>query len=322
MSRSKHRVLGAGHPRVAELRKLLRQGKAPPHRVLIEGPRAVGEALEHGLVPLTVVVPEGADTVPAVAEVLARIDASSDPLEGHGAEVAEGDGAEAELLVVRPSVFAKLAPAVTPQPMLALFDRPRTRLPVAVGQDDVWLVLIDVGDPGNVGTLIRAADAFGAAGVAVAGGADPWSPKAVRASAGSVLRLPPAEFQQAEHPAQSVLRSLSEAGARIVASDAERGEPHDSGVLEAPLAVVVGSEPRGLDASVGRFADAWCRIEMAGTAESLNVAMAGTLLLHQACRRTRRDFSAGSTQRTLAGDCPRVLKGAAPEVDSGDSDSG
>ncbi len=285
MPQQTYRVLGPGHPRVAELRRVLKRGKAPPGRILIEGPRTVGEALDQGLAPLTVILPEGAGTVPAVAEVFARLGTGVDvappvvglPVAGSAGPSAGGDVA---VLVVRQSVFAKLAPSVTPQPMLALFARPQARLPETVGDDDVWLVLTDVGDPGNTGTLIRAADAFAATGVVVAGGADPWSPKAVRASAGSMLRVPVTEYDAA-----AALRILHSAGARIVAADASRGEPHDSGVLAKPVAVVVGAEPRGLDPSLEPLSDAWCRIDMAGPAESLNVAMAGTLLLHEACRR-------------------------------------
>lgn len=261
MPRPSQRVLGAGHPRTAELRRLLKKPR-PAGQVLIEGPRAAGEALDHGLVPLTVMVPDDAGTAPAVADVLDRLDAAT------------------ELLVMRRSVFDKLARTVTPQPMLALFDRPCGLLPETVGGAEVWLVLAGVGDPGNSGTLIRAAEALGAAGVVAAGGADPWAPKTVRASAGSVLRMPPAE-----RDLHDALRALRSAGARIVAADPHRGELHDSGVLEPPLAIVVGSEPHGLVPAAEPLVDAWCRIDMAGSAESLNVAMAGTLLLHEACRR-------------------------------------
>ena len=114
----------------------------------------------------------------------------------------------------------------------------------------------------------------------VVGGADPWVPKAVRASAGSVLRVPVVAATAA-----AALDALRVAGARIVAADAHNGEPYDSGVLAAgsgPVALVLGSESHGLDPSLP--IDCRVRIPMAGGAESLNVAMAATLLAFETRR--------------------------------------
>ena len=161
--------------------------------------------------------------------------------------------------------------------MLALVAKPQACLPEAVAGDDLVLVLVDVFDPGNVGTIIRTAEACAACCVVVAGGADPWAPKAVRASAGSVLRVPVVQSPDA----RSALGALRAAGARIVAADAHEGDPHDSGVLATgtgPVALVLGSESHGLDRSLDELADSRVRIPMAGGAESLNVAMAATLL--------------------------------------------
>ena len=185
-----------------------------------------------------------------------------------------------EVLVVRDKVFERLAPSVTPQPMLAAAVRPQASIPTFFDVNDFALVLVGIADPGNVGTLIRVADATRAACVVVVGGADPWRPKAVRSSAGSVLRVPVVSGVDAH----DVLRQLRAAGAKIVATDVREGVPHDSGVLDGPLAIVLGSESHGLDRSIGPLVDAWVRIDMPGNAESLNVAMAGTLLAFQASR--------------------------------------
>ncbi|MEZ5168324.1 MAG: RNA methyltransferase [Acidimicrobiales bacterium] len=227
---------------------------------MLEGSRTVGEALAGGHVPTVVIVPESADVDPVLRDL----------------------PSSTEVLVVRDKAFARLAPAVTPQPMLALVPRPVAVVPEPLGPDAVVLVLAGVSDPGNVGTLIRVADAVGTSVVVAVGGADPWGPKVVRSSAGAVLRVPVVMRDSIE----AALAELRAAGAKIVATDVREGEPHDGGALTAPVAIVLGSEPRGLDRSIDPLVDAWIRIDMPGNAESLNVAMAGTLLAYEA-RRTR-----------------------------------
>jgi len=208
---------------------------------------------------MVVTVPESAADDTAVQEVVSRL------------------GSGTEVLVLSERAFDSVAPAVSPQPMLALVGKPRARLPESVSEDDLVLVLVGVSDPGNVGTIIRTAEACGARCVVVAGGADPWSPKAVRASAGSVLRVPVVTASDTG----DALEALRASGARVAAADPSEGEPYDSGVLargSGPVALVLGSEAHGLDPSLLRHVDRWVRIPMAGRAESLNVAMAATLL--------------------------------------------
>ena len=258
-------VLGSKNQRVIELRRLVGRRSSRSPEVLLEGPRTAGEALDAGIGLLTVIVPESGVTAAEVKAVVGRL------------------AAEVELLVVRDHVFSKLAPSVTPQPMLALVPRPRTELPAVAEHGQVVLVLVGVSDPGNVGTLIRVADAVAATAVVVAGGADPWGSKAVRASAGSVLRVPVVSSMEPD----VAVGMLSNRGFRVVATDVNEGEPHDSGVLASPVAIVLGSESHGLDPSIGALVDGWATIVMPGRAESLNVAMAGTLLLYEAVRAVR-----------------------------------
>lgn len=252
-------VFGAQHPRIVELRRLMGRRSSRSTTIVLEGPRTVGEALDAGHLPTAVVVPETAADDGAVVAIDDRLAGSC------------------EWLVVRDHVFDKLAPSVTPQPMLALVPRPSSPLP-PLGAKAVVLVLADVGDPGNVGTLIRAADAVAADAVVVAGGADPWGTKAIRSSAGSVLRVPIVQFSDIT----DAIDALRTAGVRVVGTDVTGGEPFDGGVLTSPVAIVLGSEPHGLDEGIG--VDTWCSIAMPGRTESLNVAMAGTLLLFEARR--------------------------------------
>jgi len=139
------------------------------------------------------------------------------------------------------------------------------------GTRPATLALWRVGDPGNVGTLIRAADAFGA-GVALSQGcADPTGPKALRASMGSIFRVPVAGFD--------------EAAGRRVALVPRGGEPLADVDLGGDVVFVLGAEREGLPEDVLARCDAAATIPLAGGAESLNVAMAGTVALYERARR-------------------------------------
>jgi len=227
--------------------------------VVLEGRRTLSEALAAGIEPSVVVAAQSALDSAPVRDVLARL------------------APRVDVLVLTDRALRSVASSVSPQPLLALVDKPAAAVPGSMAPDDLVLVLAGVADPGNAGTIIRTAEACAACCVVVVGGADPWAPKAVRASAGSVLRVPVAPAADAG----AALRTLRAAGAVIVAADASEGERHDSGVLAAgsgPVALVLGSESRGLEPVVRELADRRVRIPMAGSAESLNVAMAATLL--------------------------------------------
>lgn len=256
--------LGPRNRRVGELRRLVRRRAPGDAAVVLEGPRTVSEALTAGIEASAVAVPESATDDVRVQELLARLSPG------------------VEILVLSDRAFDSVASAVSPQPVLALVDKPRACWPESMAEDDLVLVLVGVSDPGNVGTIIRTAEACAACCVVVVDGADPWAPKAVRASAGSVLRVPVVQASDAV----VVLAELRAAGATIVAADSHDGADHDSGVLAAgqgPVALVLGSESHGLDSSLP--ADRRVRIPMAGETESLNVAMAATLLAFEYRRR-------------------------------------
>ena len=234
--------------------------------VVLEGPRTLSEALATGIKPSVVVAAESAMNAPAVRDLLDRL--------GPGVDV----------LALTDQAFQSVAPTMSPQPMLALVARPQTKLPESLAQGDLVLVLVGVADPGNTGTIIRTAEACAARCVVVVGGADPWAPKVVRASAGSVLRVPVVLASGAD----AALQALRVAGATTVAADPSEGEPYDSGVLlagEGPVALVLGSESHGLAPMLYKLVDRRVRIPMAGATESLNVAMAATLLAFEYRRR-------------------------------------
>ncbi len=258
------------------MRRLLRRRSPGDPTVVLESPRIISEALTAGIAPSLLVTTDSALSSPQVSEILQLTLPDN-------ASNSDRDGSKvSEVLVVTEQAFRSLAPSVNPQPLLALMGRPQAAMPTVLDADDLVLVLVGVADPGNTGTIIRAAEACDARCVVVAGGADPWAPKAVRASAGSILRVPVVQTSATSTTsaaAAAVLAQLRSAGAVIVAADAHKGEDYNSGVLaeaRGPVALVLGSESHGLAA--GLPADQRVRIPLAGNTESLNVAMAATLL--------------------------------------------
>lgn len=210
-----------------------------------------------------------------------RLLASRSQRERQGLFVAEGEDLLAsareagiepvELLVagesVAPEVIRDLSTLGHPARVLAVFRR--DALPS--GARDVTVALWHVADPGNVGTLLRSADAFGA-GIALSPGcADPTGPKAVRASAGAVFRVPLIDF--------------AEVAAPLVALVSRGGTPLAELQLGSRATFVLGAEREGLPDQVLARCDERATIPQPGEAESLNVAMAGTIALYEFVQR-------------------------------------
>jgi RNA methyltransferase, TrmH family len=151
------------------------------------------------------------------------------------------------------------------------------------------LVLVGVSDPGNAGTLLRSAEASGAGFVAFCDGSvDPFGPKCVRSSAGSVLRLAVVR----DGDSADALAACAEHGRRTVGTVVRAGTPYDTLDLRGPVALVLGNEAHGLPPGVAAAVDEAVTIPMAGRAESLNVAMAGTILCFEALRQRRAGATA------------------------------
>lgn len=166
---------------------------------------------------------------------------------------------------------------VSAQGVLAVLEvTPASKLPGAAA---LAVILPRTQDPGNLGTLIRLADAFGAEAVLVGpNGADPFGPKVIRASAGSVFHLPiisDIEFDDAV--AQAHARQMRVVGTGLSASS----RPLSQTVLAGPMAWVFGNEARGLTDAELQACDEVVRIEMNGRAESLNVAAAAAICLYE-----------------------------------------
>jgi RNA methyltransferase, TrmH family len=188
-----------------------------------------------------------------------------------------------------------------PQGIAALFRQPKwgfddilrgAASPEGALSGDAALVVVLAGvqDPGNVGAILRSAEAFGATGaVATRGTADPWSPKAIRASAGSALRLSILRGMAAP----VVLAQLRVAGLRIYVasahaarSDRETGKP--AADLTQPCTIFIGNEGAGLPQEIERSADASLSIPISDSVESLNAGVAASVVLYEAARQRKQ----------------------------------
>jgi RNA methyltransferase, TrmH family len=240
----------------------------------VEGPKLVEEALRSGLEAESLLVSEAGER-----EAGRILDAASDSVAGIP---------RSRVLRTTNKLFEGVSGTEAPQGVAALFRQREW------GFDDILrgageiressplvIVLAAVQDPGNVGTILRSAEAFGATGaVATRGTADPWSPKALRASAGSALRLPllrgmaiPVLFAQLKMAKVKIYAAVS--------APLNNGAKVD---LRDSAAIFVGNESSGVPAEVERAADAIISIPMAAAVESLNAGVAASLVLYEAAR--------------------------------------
>jgi TrmH family RNA methyltransferase len=142
------------------------------------------------------------------------------------------------------------------------------------------VVLSGIQDPGNLGTILRSAEAFGATGIlCLTGTVSRWNSKAMRASAGSVFRLPVLASSESK-----AIQHLREAGIRTVAAMAREAEPLNEFDLTGPIALFIGSEGSGLSSEIAAQCDARITIPCPGPVESLNAAVAASVLLYEASR--------------------------------------
>ena len=196
---------------------------------------------------------------------------------------AQAEGAAqtgARVFDLAPGVLERVADTVTPQPVIAVVAMPSASL-ADLGHATFVVVCVDVRDPGNAGAVIRVADAAGAdAVVCCHGTADPFGPKTVRASAGSVLHVP---VVRAGDPA-GVLHDLARVGLRRFGATSHGGVAYTGADLGSPLALVLGNEASGLPASLDHAIDTRITVPMVGRTESLNVSSAAAVLCFEVAR--------------------------------------
>ena len=178
-------------------------------------------------------------------------------------------------------VLATLADTSTPQGVVAVVQIRSLDLASLTADADLVVVLADVRDPGNAGTILRSALAAGAdAAVFGTGSVDPYHPKTVRAGAGALFRLP--VVRGMETPA--AIEALKAGGFSAIGADASGDTSYTDVEMTGRVAIVLGNEAWGLPAETSALLDRSVAIPMPGPAESLNVGIAGALLLFEAVR--------------------------------------
>jgi len=251
--------------RLKELRRALAQpGRNGGAMAGIEGPKLLEEAIRAGLRVICVFVAQGSEDLREVRAL----------------------PAETEILLLPKELLDSALTTEAPQPVAALVEQPDWTWAHVLGERKaaaLVVVVAGIQDPGNLGTILRSAEAFGADGViALPGTVSAWNPKCVRASAGSVFRVPLIATSVPE-----CFTNLREAGARILTTTVEAAEPVDVVDLTGPVALILGNEGNGVSDVVARQADEKVTIPCPGAVESLNAAVAGSVMLYEAARQRR-----------------------------------
>ena len=234
-------------------------GRREQHRFIAEGPTLLEEAGRSGLRPVEVY-------------------ATGKGIQDGRTFVDRYEAAGIPVFHLTDQAFARISDVTTGSGLLGVFEIPHRTADDVVARPGLVLLLAGVNDPGNAGTLVRSAEAFGAAGVLFGrGGVDPWGPKVVRAAMGSLFRLPVASCE----PAQAVQLAAA-SGRPLVAADVE-GEDLAAVGIPPNAVVAVGNERRG----VRDWLPAWdraVRIRQREATESLNAAVVGSIVLYEASR--------------------------------------
>jgi TrmH family RNA methyltransferase len=248
--------------RLKELRRALTHpGREAAGLAGIEGIKLLGEALRAGLRVPTVFAAQGSESL--LDHLLLA--------------------PETEILLLPRELLDSALTTEAPQPIAALAEPPQWSWPQLLGsKEDSALIVVLAGlqDPGNLGTILRSAEAFGATGVlALPGTVSAWNPKTVRASAGSIFRMPLLALS-----AKECFDRLRESGITIWTTDVNEARPANFVDLVAPAALLIGNEGNGVPAGLAAEASGAITIPCPGPVESLNAAVAASVLLYEASR--------------------------------------
>jgi TrmH family RNA methyltransferase len=231
---------------------------------LLEGPKLVREAIGAGLVPREAAFSEQAARSPDGRALLIE-------LEARGAAVR----------VFSQALLGSLAEVEASQGVVALVEPPRFEESAVFAGTPLVLACAGVQNPGNLGGLLRSAEAAGATGAVLSEGtADPFSWKGLRGSMGSAFRLPLLRGVALD----SMLALLKRRGLRTIGADASRGRRYDAVDLRGPVALLVGAEGEGLPEALLAGVDERVAIPLKRPVESLNVGVAAGILLFEAAR--------------------------------------
>jgi TrmH family RNA methyltransferase len=271
-------ITSARNRRIVEARKLdQRKHRQRQERFLVEGLQILHMALDAGARPTEVFYCKSLFAGTEAAALLERFQQT-----------------DANLVAVSEHVLDTLSRRDISQGIAATFALFETSLDALTLSGRELVVVLDrLQDPGNLGTLIRTADAVGAAAVVlIEPCVDPFDPKTVRGTMGSLFNVPVA--RTADVP--GLFAGLKHAGLRLVGADAHLGKAWGQGLWEGGTALILGNEARGLSDDVRDHIESWARLPVVGKAESLNVAVAGGVLMYTWLQDNWQEQNKASTQ--------------------------
>ena len=266
-SRAMESITAKGNPKYKLWKSLLsRKHREAEGLFLIEGPVLLKEAFAAGAAAAdTLMVRFGAEDAPGVPELI---------------EEAESLGLR--VFCLSGELFDSLSDTETGKDVIGAFRLPDAEL----GKIRNGIVILDrLQDPGNMGTILRTAEAAGFDGIAaVKGTVDAFSPKVVRAAAGAVLRMPIRYFGSEEE----ILDLCRKEGLTVAAGDPRGEDLYEGADLSGKIALIIGNEGRGISQSLMKRADIRVRIPMEGETESLNAAVAAAIMMYECVRQRGR----------------------------------
>lgn len=197
-----------------------------------------------------------------------------------------GELPECRMEMVSPQVFSYISDTKTPQGVLAVVRQRRCAGKEIYGDGKAHILVLDnLQDPGNLGTIFRTAEAAGATGLILSSDCvDIYNPKTIRSTMGAIFRMP---FLYVEKLPDAIAE-LKKTGVKVFAAHLDANSAYDRESYLGNTAFLIGNEGNGLRREVAGCADAWIRIPMAGNAESLNAAVAASVLMFEVSRQRRR----------------------------------
>jgi len=264
------RITGRHNALVKELRQAFaRAERTEDGSCAIEGVRIVEEAIRSGLRFRAVFFKESAQNL--AERLLPQI------------------GSHVEILLLPDKLFDGAVPSETPQGVAALVRLKEFSFSDVLERMQIgpMIILAGLQDPGNLGTILRSAEAFGSAGVLLGEGTvSPFNSKVIRASAGSLFRLP-VIVAKAAGGLEEISGKLRSQSVRLIATSSHKGTPLDQARLTGPAAIFIGSEGAGLPRTLMAQVDELVAIPHTAQVESLNAGVAGSIVLYEAARQRR-----------------------------------
>ena len=268
--------------RIKYIRSLLEKGgiRKKNHSFVVEGIKLVDEALEYGGV-LDIIVSES-----LYEEIVSGDLTRNGLLSDNGKHIIKQVKQGTSLTVVSDAVFKSVSETITPQGILAEVEMPKHRLLeenfLEIAYEKTGkiklLILEDTADPGNLGTIMRTAEAAGVTGVIMGKGTvDIFNPKVVRSTMGSIFRLPFAYVDDLK----AVILGLKRGGISFYATHLKGKESYRDIAYSDKAGILIGNEARGLSDEIANLADTYVIIPMQGKVESLNAAVAAALMMYE-----------------------------------------